>query len=161
MSQGLKTPHLCKARVESGPNGHFVVSPADPYVLRMGEEKGESLLILAACALRKDPMCIEAHLLLSKHSPDEVTRLRHLKVAVKAGEHLWEPIAAKNGGPIMCWQNPGIRPFMRAIQELGDALAEAGNTAGAEFCYTRLQSMGPGFAPTATDCPRSPGLAVN
>lgn len=160
MDRDLTIGSLCTARIEAGPQGRVVISPADPYVRRMDEEEGEDLLILAACALRKDPTCIEAHLLLSKHARDLATRIQHLKVAVKAGDYLWGQAAA-GSGPLMCWENPGMRPYMRAIQSLGDALAEAGNSAAAEFCYRRLESMGPGFVSLDSDYPAGSGLAMN
>ena len=161
MSRDLTIESLCTARVEQGPQGHVVVSPADPYLRRMDGETGRDLLILAACALRKDPLCIEAHLLLSKHSRDEATRFQHLKLAVRAGEHLWERAESEAGGRLMCWNNPAMRPYLRAIQGLGDALAEAGNIDAAEFCYRRLESFGPGFAPMGSDLPACTKMAFN
>ena len=125
MGRDLTIGSLCTARVEPGAEGYVVVSPADPYVRRMDEEEGEDLLILAACALRRDPTCIEAHLILSDKSHDEPTRIQHLKVAVRAGDHLWGQVAAENG-PLMCWKNPGMRPYLGAIQGLGNALAATG-----------------------------------
>ena len=160
MDRDLTIENLCTARVEVGPQGRVVISPADPYVRRMDEEEGEDLLILVACALRKDPACIEAHLLLSKHARDSATRVQHLKVAVRAGDHLWGQAAAESG-PLMCWENPGMRPYMRAIQGLGDALAGTGNIAAAKFCYRRLESFGPGFAPMQSDLPACAKMAFN
>lgn len=160
MGRDLVIGSLCTARVEPGQGGYVVVSPADPYVRRMDEEEGEDLLILAACALRRDPTCIEAHLVLSDNSHDELTRIQHLKVAVGAGDHLWRQVAAENG-PLMCWKYPGMRPYLRAIQRLGDALAATGNIAAAEFCYRRLESFGPGFTPIPSDVPATMGMALN
>ena len=160
MSSDLMIGSLCKARVEPSSEGFVVVSLADPYVRRMHEETGESLLILAACALRKDPTCIEAHLLLSENTHDEASRMQHLKAAVRAGDYLWGQVAAENG-PLMCWKNPGMRPYLRAIQGLGDAFASTGNNAAAEFCYRRLESFGPGYAPMPADVPAALGMALN
>ncbi len=141
---------VCKARLVEGPDGVVVASPAAPYVERMeNETREEDRIILASCALRQDPTCIEAHLLLSKYAVDQDTKFRHLNIAVQAGDSLWGPLAERQGSPLMCWKLPAMKPYMRAIQYLGDALASIGNDAAAEFCYSRLESMGPTYGTAA------------
>jgi hypothetical protein len=147
----LKIGGVCRARLIEGPDGITVLSPASPYVERMATEtREEDRIILASCALRKDPTCIVAHLLLSRYAPDQDTRFQHLKVAVEAGDSLWGPLAEKQGSPLMCWKFPAMKPYMRAIQYLGDALAPVGNNTAAEFSYSRLESMSPAYGSVAT-----------
>ena len=61
---------------------------------------------------QKDPTLIEAHLLLSNKSHNELTRIQHLKVAVRAGDHFWGQVAAENGSLIR-WNSLDIWPCGR------------------------------------------------
>ena len=54
-----------------------------------------------------------------------------------------------------------MRPYLRAIQGLGDTLAEAGNIDAAEFFYRRLESFGQGFTPAESDLPVCANMAFN
>ena len=121
-----------------------MVSPADPWLERMEEEpEFQDRLILATSCLRKDPGCIEAHLFLASATDDSGVRLSRLRRAVETGNQLWMPVAAELGDEMTWWGFPGTRPYMRAIQALGQALMESGATTEARACYERLLAMNP------------------
>src|SRR4051794_10657305 len=107
--------------------GMYVSSPADPFVERMEEvDDLYDQVVLATRALRHDPGCIEAHLMLAAHSKDAETRFRHLRAAVGTGDALWAPVARDMGREMTWWGFAGTRPYMRAVQALGLAHLEAG-----------------------------------
>ncbi len=124
--------------------GLFVVSAADPWIERLEENTDfGSCVMLATACLRKDPGCIEAHLFLAAHTDDVDRRLSHLRKAVETGEQLWNPVAAELGNEMTWWGFADTRPYMRAIQALGDALVEVGDQTEARACYERLIAMNP------------------
>jgi hypothetical protein len=132
------------ARIVDGILGPRIESPADPFVERMEEEAdGRDRLVLAARALRHDPGCIEAHLLLAECAPNDALRLRHLQAAVRSGRHLWDPVEVRYGDDLCWWGFPGTRPYMRAIHALSEAHLAAGNEAAARWGFERLLSMNP------------------
>lgn len=134
------------ARIEHGPRGPHIVSAANPFVARMHEVEGTQpgdALMLATRALRHDPGCIEALVFLSHRTKTFDLRLEHLQTAVDAGDHLWRTTADELGEAMAWWDIPATRPYMLAIQELGDAHAEIGNTVAARWCYERLLRMNP------------------
>jgi hypothetical protein len=124
--------------------GPYVESPADPFVERMEEETDDfDRVLLASRALRHDPGCIDAHLLLAACAPSEARRLRHLEIAVRTGEGLWKPYAASMGDDMCWWGFFGTRPYMRAIHALGLAYLEVGKEDRARRCFERLLRMNP------------------
>lgn len=123
--------------------GLYVTTPADPFVEAMEDAGGEDLLVLATRALRRDPGCIEARLVLAEYSRDAETRYRHLRAAVVAGDALWAPVAARMGGDITWWGFAGTRPYMRAIHALGQAHFDAGKPGAAAHCFRSPLNMDP------------------
>lgn len=109
----------------------------------MEDAGGEDLLVLATRALRRDPGCIEARLVLAEHSRDAETRFRHLRAAVAVGDALWAPVAARMGGDMTWWAFAGTRPYMRAIHAVGQAHLDAGKTRAAACCFRSLLDMDP------------------
>lgn len=133
------------ATIQEGLDGPYVASPAKSFIARM-EDPGlteEHRIILAVRALRHDPGCIEAHLLLAGHSPDQPTTLRHLQAAVAAGNTIWAPVATRYGRHMEWWGFVGTQPYMRAIEALGSTHEMLGNTQAAKWCYERLLRMNP------------------
>lgn len=124
--------------------GLYVASPADPWIRRMEDEAhfADQVLLATSC-LRKDPGCIEAHLFLAAATDDLQVRVSRLRRAVETGNQLWIPVAAELGDEITWWGFSGTRPYMRAIQALGDALMETGAESEARACYERLLGMNP------------------
>ncbi|TPG44277.1 hypothetical protein EAH89_27400 [Roseomonas nepalensis] len=100
-------------------------------------------LVLATRAIRHDPGCIDARLVLAEHSGDLSTRLRHLEAAVAAGEWLWGSVAERVDHDLCWWGDVGTRPYMRAVQALGVALCEAGYPDESRACFERLLIMNP------------------
>lgn len=124
--------------------GLFVVSPADPWIERMEEEGNfQDRVILATCCLREDPGCIEAHTLLAACTDDMEIRVNRLRKAVETGEALWNPIAAELGDEMTWWGFAATRPYMRAVQALGNALLETGDETDARAYFERLLAMNP------------------
>jgi hypothetical protein len=126
----------------AGP-GNYVVSPADPFLEVMQGADGFDLVCLATRAIRRDPGCIDARLVLAGYSQDLSTRLRHLEAAVAAGEWLWTPVAERIDSDLCWWGDIDTRPYMRAVQALGLALQEAGCADQSRACFDRLLTMNP------------------
>lgn len=115
--------------------------PADPFVAAMkraGSRKDR--LVLAIRALRRDPDCIEANLVVAAACTDLDRRLAYLNIAVEAGELLWGCV----DGNVSLAAVKGARPWLRAIMVLGETLAEAGDADAADECFDRLRVLDPG-----------------
>ena len=121
-------------------NGRWVVSPADRFVEAMEDADGSNRLVLATRAIRRDPGCVEARLVLADASRDRETRLRHLQVAVDAGDALW---SSRTADDLAWWYASGTRPYMRAIAALGLAHRDDGREDQALACFHRLLKMNP------------------
>jgi hypothetical protein len=120
-----------------------VNSPADAFVARMEDDQNlYDRLILATRALRHDPGCIEAHLLLAEHAVYVHERFAHLNKAVETGRALWEPVADKDND-FAWWGVSATRPYMRAIAALGAAHVDWGDESMAAKLYDRLLTMNP------------------
>lgn len=123
--------------------GLYVDSPADRFVEAMEDAEVEDRLILAARAVRHDPGCIEARLVLAEHARNERAVFHHLGKAVESGELMWAPVAAAMGTDPTWWGDAGTRPYMRAIAALGQAHLRTGDDASARACFDRLLAMNP------------------
>jgi hypothetical protein len=120
-----------------------VESPADALVQRMESEPDlRNQLILAGRALRHDPGCIDAHLLLAEHAGYVHERFAHLRKAVETGRALWEPVAAKDND-FYWWRVSATRSYMRAIAALGAAYVDWGDESMAAKLCDRLLTMSP------------------
>ncbi|MBI5162349.1 MAG: hypothetical protein HY985_00435 [Magnetospirillum sp.] len=131
------------ARVVRGAFLH-VESPADKFIERLANEKNpQSRLILATSALRHDPGCIEALCYLADHAKDSQYAVDLLRKAVDAGQQLWGAVAYEYGDEMTWWGFAATRPYMRAIQALGETHHEMGNDIAARECFERLLEMNP------------------
>lgn len=116
--------------------------PADPFVDAMRRARSEEdRLVLATRALRRDPDCIEALLVVAARCEELERRILYLNIAVEAGSVHWDAedmreVVGRGYAGI-----PGARPWMQAIKALGDAFAEAGEPDDARDCYERLLAM--------------------
>ena len=132
----------CKASLVERDGRLEVDSPASQFVSGMvAEHDMDALLILASNALARDPCCIEAHLALAGFAETRQGRLDHLKVAVMAGGHLWDPVAAREGTQPDCLRHPAMVPYAHAMAGFGEALLEDGNVHAARFCFQRHAEM--------------------
>lgn len=122
--------------------GRRVESQADHLVEAMEEGDDRERLLLAMQAVRLDPGCIDARLVLAEYSRDIPTRLGHLEAAVWAGEWLWSS-AAEDDRDMSWWWDVGTRPYMRAIHALGLAYRDAGRELESQACFNRLLAMAP------------------
>ena len=123
--------------------GLYVGSPADRFVDAMEDADDRDRAVLAARALRHDPGCIEARLVLAEHAGSEQDVFLHLGKAVEAGDAMWTPVAAAMGDELTWWGFAGTRPYMLAIAALGQAHLSAGDTGPARECFERLLAMNP------------------
>lgn len=122
---------------------HVVESPATPILEHMETKTSLRDKILGAViALDEDPGCIEAHMFLANYSRTDRDVYDHLARAIRTGRELWEPIAAAQDD-FSYWGVTATRPYMRAIESLGDWFAERGNVESATSLYDRLLSMNP------------------
>ncbi|WP_158747675.1 tetratricopeptide repeat protein [Acidisphaera sp. L21] len=142
------------SRLELGAEGLRQRGPADPFVEAMNRTTDEAdRLAIATRALRRDPDCIEANLVVAAACQDEELRLAYLNIAVEAGAALWGFVEDKCNLAAV----HGARPWFQAIKALGDALAEAGDHSSAADCFDRLLKLDPGDrldARTAQECLR-------
>lgn len=140
---GQPTTKPTTATVRSG-MAYYVDSPADRFVEAIEEEpKPYVRMVLATRALRHDPGCIEAHLEMAAYLDDNDARMAHLGKAIETGEHLWQPVAAAEGGDLDWWLVSATRPYMRAIHAMGVLHKENGKTEEARKCFEQLLDMNP------------------
>jgi tetratricopeptide (TPR) repeat protein len=131
---------LWTSRLAVTPGGLRQRGPADPLVDAMKEAGTDAdRLLLATRALRRDPDCIEANLVVAAACRDEEMRLAYLNIAVEAGEDLWGAVSGKCNLTAVA----GAQPWFQAIKALGAALAEAGDLEAAADCFDRLLQMDP------------------
>ena len=122
---------------------HLLVTPVQEWVELLDREVAHHLKVPAANqALRLDPNCIEAHLVLAKDATNRDKARLHLEKAVGTGQDLWHPVARAQGD-FAWWGVTATRPFMRAIRALGELAMEMGDERVAEVCYRKLLAMNP------------------
>ena len=132
------------SRLEASPNGLRVRGPADPFVEAMQSTRDNyDRLALATRALRKDPDCIEANLLVASRCDDVDLSMAYLNVAVEAGERLWNSAEVDDVVAGDWLSVPGARPWMQAIKALGEAQESIGDVDAARETYGRLLAMDP------------------
>lgn len=120
-----------------------VESPADAYIKRLENEPNPSArLHFAARALRHDPGCIEAHLLLAENATEMHVRFAHLRKAVETGDALWCPVAARDDD-FAWWGVSATRPYMQAMAALATEYAAWGDDTSANALRNRLLGMNP------------------
>lgn len=96
---------------------------------------------LARKGLDRDLDNIDAYVLLGLDASTLGERLALFREAVRVGDVLWAPYL---DDPEMAWWGfMGTRPYMRALQNLGIALMEAGDLGEAEEVLTRLLTLNP------------------
>ena len=114
-------------------------SSADPFVAAMKlEPKQFDRLFLTTRALRRDPDCIEALLLVAEHCEDHGRTIEYLERAVDAGAAHWEAedVSQVFKGDLSAV--PGAHPWLTALKRLGDARVAANDPNAARDCYERL-----------------------
>ena len=122
---------------------HKVETPAaDVIVLLDQEDDFKAKVRLAFVALFNDPGCIEAHVFLAEHAKDDEAALAHLEKAVATGRHLWFPVAAEQGD-FAFWGVAATRPFMRALEALGQWHEAHGDVGAAREAYDELLDLNP------------------
>lgn len=143
MGQVLE-PGVWGSRLARVPGGLRQRGPADPYVEAMRSTRSErDRLVLATRALRKDPDCIEANLVVAAHCRDEDMRLAYLNIAVEAGDLMWLSPGVRSVVGSDWAAVPGALPWLQAIKALGEAAERAGDVETAQDCYGRLLEMDP------------------
>lgn len=96
---------------------------------------------LARKALKADLDNIDAYVILGIEAKTHGERIALFREAVRVGDRLWAPFV---DDPEMAWWGfMGTRPWMRAMQNLGLALDQAGDIDEAEEVYRRLLTLNP------------------
>ena len=98
---------------------------------------------LAKRALRKDPDCVDALVVLAGIESDSPRKMiEALQKAVAAGERsLGADFIRENTGHF--WGLIETRPYMRAMAQLAGLLKDAGLNADAAKCYEKILSLNP------------------
>jgi tetratricopeptide (TPR) repeat protein len=101
----------------------------------------EEALRLCNEALQLDPDCIDAQRLMVSVGPLSPENRLHLirDVVSRAERLLGEPFFEKNAGHF--WGIIETRPYMRAMQQLGELLAEAGDLEAAIAVFERMLEL--------------------
>jgi tetratricopeptide (TPR) repeat protein len=120
-----------------------VVSPADPFLEKIERTtRIRDKMILAALALRHDPLNVAAHLEMSIYI-DGLDAEYHMRAAITGGETIWGPVI-EEVGPGFDWENvEAIEPLLDAYRFLGDELLEQGDLEGARNAFSRLLDLAP------------------
>jgi tetratricopeptide (TPR) repeat protein len=94
-------------------------------------------------ALRVDPDCVDAHLVLAERVQDPTKRFEAFQEAVNAGTRaLGHAFLEEHAGAL--WNHPEARPYLRARMSLARALAALGRQAGARAHWRELLRFDPG-----------------
>jgi tetratricopeptide (TPR) repeat protein len=98
---------------------------------------------LARRALKRDPDCVDALVLLADlDAPTMTAHIAELRAAVAAGERsLGQKFMLANEGRF--WLMLDTRPYMRALETLGRTLAEAGLSRDAIAVYEKMLAHNP------------------
>ena len=138
-----RVQHRTTGKIVMGIGGPMVVGPADTIIEEMEEAEGADAVALAEEAIAADPGCIEARLTLAEAASDLGERIEHLDFATRTGEALWGPVIDRMGARVALGHIVGARPYLRAIEELGEAYAEIGEIDSAMDCFEILVRMDP------------------
>lgn len=106
------------------------------------EVHGRRKIQLAREALRLDPDCADAHVLLAESAPLPETALEHYRQAVVAGERRLGLAAFANDAGHF-WAISPTRPYMRARHGLAETLRELGRDAEAIEHFGELLRLNP------------------
>ncbi len=109
----------------------------------LAAEKTRDAKKLAQSALKLDPNCVDALVLLAKCTPlSGEGYIQRLRAAVKTGERaLGKEFIDTNRGHF--WAVTETRPYMRARFELAMALGENGDVTGAMNAFEEMLSLNP------------------
>lgn len=129
-ARGRMTPDELKQFARSLDLKNLVAAPdtkagrAQAIVDQALDARGRRQVQLAHEALKIDPDCVEALLLLAERAGDPAAALRLYRQAVEAGERIAGPERlAQSVGQF--WSVPETRPYMRARQQLAVALLDS------------------------------------
>jgi len=93
-------------------------------------------------ALKLDPNCVDAYVLLGEMADSLPDAIAHFRKAVDAGDQSLGPDAfEKNRGAF--WGLMETRPYMRAMQNLASALWNYGEVDEAVYIYQAMLSLNP------------------
>lgn len=135
---------MALSHIVDGCIGPIIISKADEFVVYARAERDPAIaLAFIGRALERDPAHIEAHLFAATKAESLGDRMRHLQIAVEAGDRMWLPYARGRAEDMAWWDAVGTHPYMKAIHALGDCHAELGNAPAARWCYERLLRMNP------------------
>lgn len=122
--------------------GPGMSSPGDEYAEAAWEaERPAERDKLARKALREDPDCLDAYVLLSFNAKTQAEELALLREAVRVGDRVFAPLL--EGDETEWWGFVGTRPYMRALHGLGMVLEALGDVEEAEAVYRRLLALNP------------------
>lgn len=106
--------------------------------LPFAAEDRELAVALARRALRIDPACAEALLVLAEHAVTATERVALLKEVIAIHKR---QVAAGQVEEIMSNRHPGARNVMAALAILGDELVEVGDREGAMACLRAVVGL--------------------
>lgn len=86
-------------------------------------------------ALKIEPCCLSALIVLAEHAATPVERVALLKEAVSIYQRA---VVADSTKEISSYWETGAKPILTAIALLGDELAEMGDIDGAKVCYREV-----------------------
>lgn len=86
-------------------------------------------------ALKIEPCCLSALLVLAEHAATPVERIALLKEAVSTYRR---SVVADPTNEISSYWDVGAKPILAAIALLGDELDEMGDIEGAKACYREV-----------------------
>ncbi len=86
-------------------------------------------------ALKIEPCCLSALIVLAEHASTPVERVALLKEAVSIYQRA---VVADSTKEISSYWDTGAKPILAAIALLGDELAEMGDIDGAQVCYREV-----------------------
>lgn len=122
--------------------GPSIESPADEIVNDAWDAETPSEMVrLARKALSIDLDAIDAYNILGIHAQTLAERIALFREADLIGERLFAPLLSEED--MAWWGYIGTRPFMRARQNLGLALLEAGDLEGAMTALKSLLQLNP------------------
>ncbi len=93
---------------------------------------------MAKEALLRGPGCILSHMVVAKHAETIEERLFHLEMARDAGLELWTPVAHALGSRMAWWHIEDTKPFLHALNALGEAYEEADDFLAAKDTFEML-----------------------